>query len=84
MELKQYLLDKNLVIAHVAEELGVHRNHLSAIVNKRYPPGKMLAKEIVRFTKGEVRLEDLLPEELKKICPCCGRKFPRNYQPKKI
>lgn len=80
MDLKQYFLDKNLVIAHVAEKLGVHRNHLSAIVNKRYLPGKMLAKEIVRFTNGEVRLEDLLPEETKKVCPCCGRKLPKNYQ----
>ena len=81
MELKQYLLDKNLTIAYVAEQLGIHRNHLSSIVNRRHPPGPMLAKEIVRFTNGDVLLEDLLIE--KKFCPCCGRKLPKNHQVKK-
>lgn len=83
VELRQYLLENGLTIKQAAEMLDVHRNHLSQIVNKKLYPGKLLAKEIVRFTKGKVTTPELLPESEPIICPTCGRKLPKKVKTQK-
>lgn len=76
MELKEYLKKNNIKINDLAEFLNVHRNHLSGIVNKRFVPSLILARQIVKFTKGEVALENLISQkEEGQICPCCKRKL---------
>ncbi len=77
MELKEYLKKNKIKIGDLAEILGVHRNHLSAIINKRYVPSILLARQIVKLTKGDVTVNELIPQEEVKFCPCCKRKLPK-------
>lgn len=78
MDLKDYLKDHQIKINDLAKKLGIARNHLSGVVNKRYIPSYSLAKAIEKFTNRNVLVDDLIPpKEEAKYCPCCKQKLPK-------
>jgi transcriptional regulator with XRE-family HTH domain len=78
MDLKEYLKDNKITVNDFAEMIGVHRNHISGIINKRFVPGITLARHIAKITKENVTVDELIPpKEERVICPCCKRKLPK-------
>lgn len=59
MELKQWMNENRWSNLRMAKELGIVHGTLSTVRLKKNKPSLMLAKAIVRFTNGEVTLEDL-------------------------
>ena len=59
MELKKWMKENRWSNLRMAEELGIVHGTLSNIRLKKNKPSLLLAKSIVRFTNGEVTLEDM-------------------------
>ncbi len=78
MDLKEYLKKHDIKIGDFSDELKIHRNHLSGIINKRFVPGITLARQIEKLTKKQVTVDELIPtKEERQVCPCCKRKLPK-------
>ena len=54
MNIKQYLIDKNMSQRDFARLLRCHEVRLSRIINGVYPPRTQIAVDIERMTAGEV------------------------------
>lgn len=65
MDLREYLFRKNIKIAQLAREIDYSGTHLGFIVRKKFLPSPKLARMIVRATKGEVTMEELIPPKEK-------------------
>ncbi len=56
-ELQKWLKERNIKVSEFAERLGVHRTHLSDIINGHIKPSWTLAKLIEYETNKEVKAE---------------------------
>lgn len=75
MELKDYLKLNKITVLSFAEKLGVTRQHIDGILNKKRWASKKMAAMIIQECNSEVTLEDLnrgKPSDI--ICPTCKRK----------
>lgn len=75
MELKDYLKMNKMTSLSFAEKIGVTRQHIDGIVNKKRWASKKMAAMIIEACNSEVTLEDLnrgKPSNV--ICPTCKRK----------
>lgn len=54
MQLREYLFFERITVSAFARLLDVSTNHLSGVVNGRYPISRKLAKKIYRLTGGRV------------------------------
>jgi len=63
MDLKRWQKDNRWQTQEMAKQIGVTTETLSRIRNKKNSPCLLTAQAIIKFTKGEVTLEDLGVEE---------------------
>ena len=63
MDLREWQIKERWTATAIAKEIGVSPSTITGVALKLNKPSLMLAKNIVRFTKGEVTLEDLGVEE---------------------
>ncbi|MBW1678373.1 MAG: helix-turn-helix domain-containing protein [Deltaproteobacteria bacterium] len=59
MKLQTYLKLNGIGITEAAKQLGCTRQWIHEIISGRQPAGRKMAIKIVKWTDGEVRLEDL-------------------------
>ena len=62
-ELQKWLKENNIKVSEFAERLGIHRTHLSDIVNRHVRPSWTLAKLIEYETNGEVPAESFFKDK---------------------
>ena len=58
MEIHEYIFRNKKTIGKFAEEVGVSRTYLSAIMHGKYVPSKRLAKSISLATHGAVSIKE--------------------------
>ena len=66
-ELQKWLKEKNIKVSEFAEQLGIHRTHLSDIINGHIKPSWTLAKLIEYETNKEVKAESFFKNENKPV-----------------
>jgi len=59
MELKQYIEEKGLTQGKAADNIGISRQYLCAILAKKVIPGRGVAFKITKWSQDIVRLKDL-------------------------
>ncbi len=62
MALKLYLVRNRISVKKMSEDLMYGRTHLSLIMNGKSFPSARLARDIERYTNGEITVKDLRPE----------------------
>ncbi len=62
-ELQRWLKENNIKISDFAKKLGVHRTHLSDIVNGHIKPSWILARLIEYETNQEVKAESFFEKD---------------------
>lgn len=69
MTLREYFFKYRILQKEFAKEVGCDSSYISAITNGKLEPGKRLAIDISKHTRGEVTIEDLRPnaKELRTI-----------------
>ena len=64
MKLKAYVIRARLaerrLLTSTARAIGIHRNHLTWLINQEGNPNIKVAMKIIALTKNEVTLEDLM------------------------
>lgn len=60
MELQEYMRTRKFTQNELAERLGISRTALSNYIHKRRRPRIDIARNIEKFTKGIVSIDDLL------------------------
>lgn len=64
MDLKEYLKQNDCSIARFSRMMGITRQHMSLIANKKAIPSKQIALHIELLTHFNVTMEDLgVPNE---------------------
>lgn len=58
MRLKRYLEIYDISQGEAAKALKVTRTYLNAVINHKVDPGRVLIREIITWTGGEVRTDD--------------------------
>lgn len=66
MKLVEYLEKKKISKAQFAQMLGVNDSFIYKICAGTRRPGVELAREIIKLTKGKIKLDELLPPREKK------------------
>ncbi len=61
--LREYLFYKEISVTDFAKKIGASRNHISQITHGKSKPSLFLARDIERFTDGEVKADDLMKGE---------------------
>lgn len=59
MKLKDYIEAKRIKVDDAAIELGISRGYLYELIAERMTPGRKAAFEIVKWSDGMVRLDDI-------------------------
>lgn len=67
MDLREYIFYNRIKVKDLCKELGVSASHLSLLRNAKGRPSYRLAKDICKYTGGEVSIEHLmsLPKQVK-------------------
>lgn len=69
MRLKVYLATEDKRVKTLAEEIGMSREYLSEIINKKRFPGKKIAQKIEIATNGKVKAKDLIKKRKRAVKP---------------
>jgi hypothetical protein len=62
MKFCEFLSHQKISKSRVARELGRARSYISDISNEKIRPGRVLAEEIYKWSKGAVTFYDFYPE----------------------
>lgn len=62
MKFCEFLNCQKISKSRAARELGRSRSYISDISNEKIRPGRVLAEEIYKWSKGEVTFYDFYPE----------------------
>jgi len=60
MNLKKFLFVNDICLGNLAAQLGIHRGHLSAIINGRRNLTQKMAQRIEDVTDRKIKKEELL------------------------
>lgn len=60
MQLRQWLFDNEVSQTQLCNALEISRCHLSSYIRKRFRISKKLARNIERYTNGEVTFDELM------------------------
>ena len=59
MKLTDYIYEKRITQEEAAKQIGVSRQYLCDILNKKAIPGRQVAEKILKWSGNMIRYEDL-------------------------
>lgn len=78
MNLKDWLKREKIAPLTFANAIGISRAYAYNVINGHVFLGVELCREVIRYTEGEVTLDDLRPI-VKAKCPTCGYFHRKNW-----
>lgn len=66
MDIKEYVDQRKFTADIMAKHLGCSTPHFRAVMQKRLRASYCLAKKIQEYTRGKVKVDDIMTWELKK------------------
>tara|TARA_R110000868_G_scaffold61144_1_gene185939 strand:- start:864 stop:1109 length:246 start_codon:yes stop_codon:yes gene_type:complete len=73
MDLRQYMVEKNLSLAYFSEQLDITRTYFSALLAKRCNPSQKLIRKLEKITDGAVGFNDFATANVFGRCDHCGQ-----------
>ena len=64
MTLKDWMTAHNCTVRGLAADLGIGHGHAARLRNRAQNPSLLLALKVSAYTRGEVKLHEMIPEHL--------------------